>query len=238
MHNINQNQIKDFYNNIDKIWDENDAWHQYSNKAISHYLKSKRDVLKNTVILNAGSAGNSYGIACRQMFHVDIADKKIQGLENSVVASIENLPFENNSFDNIICVGSVLNYCDAVAAISELYRVLKDNGNLIIEFESSWGFEYLGQQVYKKEASIITTEYIEEKHTQWLYSHKYIYSILKSYDFQIIDKQTFHIIDGLLSKVFVDKMAVSLNFIDKIIKEIPLLNQHGNNVILHCLKKS
>lgn len=55
-----------------------------------------------------------------------------------------DLPFAENSIDNILCVGSVLNYCDAIAAISEFNRVLKYNGHLILEYESSWGFEYIG----------------------------------------------------------------------------------------------
>lgn len=76
-----------------------------------------------------------------------------------------------NSIDNILCVGSVLNYCDAIAAISEFNRVLKYNGHLILEYESSWGFEYIGKKCYKSDACIITTEYIEKEHTQWLYSH-------------------------------------------------------------------
>ncbi len=60
------------------------------------------------------------------------------------------MPFNNLFFDNILCVGSVLNYCDALTALSELSRVLKPNGNLILEYESSWGFEYLHKSCYKK----------------------------------------------------------------------------------------
>ena len=47
-----------------------------------------------------------------------------------------DLPFAENSIDNILCVGSVLNYCDAIAAISEFNRVFKYNGHLILEYES------------------------------------------------------------------------------------------------------
>jgi ubiquinone/menaquinone biosynthesis C-methylase UbiE len=171
------------------------------------------------------------------MYHVDIADEKIKNIENAVVASIENLPFTDNFFDNILCVGSVLNYCDAMTAISELSRVLQPNGNLILEYESSWGFEYIGKDCYKNDACIITTEYIETQHTQWLYSPTYISQILKSNSLFIADQNPFHIADGLLSKFMNDQSAVHLTRIDILLKKCPYFKQHGNNIILHCIKK-
>ena len=36
-----------------------------------------------------------------------------------------------NFFDTAICVGSVINYCDALTALSEIYRVLKHDSYLI-----------------------------------------------------------------------------------------------------------
>ena len=139
---LNQEKIKSFYNGVSDVWGSHDPWHDYSQKVITSYIK-RTDIFRNSIVLNAGSAGNSYEIECDLMYHVDIADEKIKNIDNAVVASIENMPFENMFFDNILCVGSVLNYCDALSALSELSRVLKTNGNLILEYESSWGFEYL-----------------------------------------------------------------------------------------------
>ena len=140
-------------------------------------------------------------------------------------------------FDNILCVGSVLNYCDALVAISELARVLKLSGNLVLEYESSWGFEYLFKSCYKKDACIITTEYIEKEHTQWLYSPKYITQILNTYNLDILEKYPFHISDGLFSKFLDDKLAIDLIGIDKLLCRFPYFKEHGNNLILHCQKK-
>lgn len=232
---LDQDKIKLFYNNIPNVWWENDPWHEYSKKIITAYIKNK-DFFRNSIVLNAGSAGNSYDINCGTMYHVDIADEKIKGINNAVVASIENLPFNANSFDNILCVGSVLNYCDAVAAISELSRVLKPNGNLILEFESSWGFEYFRKECYKRDACIITTEYIEKQHKQWLYSPKYIYNILNSYNFHVIEKYPFHIFDGLFTNKLGDRFVVAITNMDKFFRVLPYVNEHGNNIIIHCRK--
>lgn len=234
---LDQEKVKLFYNNVSNVWGNLDPWHDYSQEVISSYIKHK-NIFIDSIVLNAGSAGNSYGIKCHLMYHVDIANEKIKNIDNAVVASIEEMPFDNLFFDNILCVGSVLNYCDALTAISELSRVLKPNGNLILEYESSWGFEYLHKECYKKDACIITTEYIEKEHNQWLYSPKYVETILKMYNFNIIERYPFHISDGIFSKVLNDQVAVNLTKIDKLLRKFPLFKEHGNNIILHCIKKS
>lgn len=236
MQKLDQNKIKTFYNNVSNVWGNCDPWHDYSQKIISAYT-SKQTFFQNSIVLNAGSAGNSYNINCKTMYHVDIADEKIKNIENAVVANIEKLPFTDKFFDNILCVGSVLNYCDALTAISELSRVLKPNGKLILEYESSWGFEYVGEECYKKDACIITTEYIEAEHTQWLYSPSYISAIIKSCGLMIKDKYPFHILDGLFSKFMDDQSAIRLTQIDKIIRKCPFFKNHSNNIILYCIKE-
>lgn len=233
---LDQEKIKLFYNSVSNVWG-NDPWHDYSQKVITSYIKHK-DIFRNSIVLNAGSAGNSYEIECHSMYHVDIANEKIKNIDNAVIASIEKMPFDNLFFDNILCVGSVLNYCDALAALSELSRVLKSNGNLILEYESSWGFEYLHKDCFKKEACIITTEYIEKKHNQWLYSPKYIEKILKTCNFNIVEKYPFHISDGLFSKFLDDQSAINLVKVDKLLCKLPVVKEHGNNIILHCIKNS
>lgn len=236
MQKLDQEKIKAFYNSVDDVWGNHDIWHEYSKKLLTNYI-NKQNCFLDSIVLNAGSAGNSYGIDCKVMYHVDIAEEKIKHLKNSVIASIENLPFEENTFDNILCVGSVLNYCDAVNAISELSRVLKSGGHLILEYESSWGFEYVGKECYKNDACIITTEYIEKQHTQWLYSPVYIDTILKTCQFNIIEHYPFHISDGLFSKFMCDELAVRLTCVDKLLLKCSFFKKHGNNNILHCIKE-
>ncbi len=232
---VDQENVKNFYNKVSNVWG-NDPWHEYSRQIIASYI-ARQTFFQNSIVLNAGSAGNDYNIDCKTMYHVDIANEKIKNIENAVVASIENLPFQKEFFDNIICVGSVLNYCDAMTAISELSRVLKPNGNLILEYESSWGYEYIGKNSYKKEACVITTEYIDTQHIQWLYSPIYISKILKSCGLLIKDKYPFHISDGIFSKFMNDQLAVRLTKFDTVIRKCFFFRKHGNNIILCCTKK-
>ena len=180
MKKVDQEEIRKFYDEITDVWDPDDVWHQYSKHKIEYFI-ARLKFLENGRILNAGSGGNEYNICNDQIFHVDIAAEKIKHKKNNLVANIENLPFGDGSFSNIICVGSVINYCDAIRVISEFSRVLEKSGHLILEFESSWGFEYTRHESYKKSAFIESIEYINQNHNQWLFSPQYIRQILASY---------------------------------------------------------
>ena len=232
---IDYEHIKNFYNTVDNVWN-NDPWHNYSQSVIHEFIKEHSDYFSNK-ILNAGSAGNTYDLICTEMYHVDIAENKLKNIDNAICANIENMPFENQSFDAIICVGSVINYCDAMSVIKEFSRLIRKCGYVILEFESSGGFEYWNSPCFDQDAYIIETSYIEENHTQWLYSPSYIYNILSNNTFKVIDKKIFHILDGIAYHFMSEAKAVSLaRKTDSFIEKMPLLNKHGNNIIL-CAKK-
>lgn len=236
MKNIDLKEIKDFYNKIPEIWSTDDVWHTYSHEQLSKYIHQHKHIFKDAIVLNAGSGGNNYGIKCKNMYHIDIAEEKIKNCKNHVIASIEKIPYPDQMFDSIICVGSVINYCDAVSAISELSRVLKKDGYMILEFESSWGFEYLGKKEYKSSATVITLEYMHENHTQWLFAPKYMYKIIETYSIEILEKYPFHILDGLFSKFLNETVSVKITHLDRFINKFPLIKEHGNNIILFCKK--
>jgi ubiquinone/menaquinone biosynthesis C-methylase UbiE len=171
------------------------------------------------------------------MYHVDIAKNKIAHLKNSVVASIEKLPFNDMVFDYIICVGSVINYCDAMAAIAEMSRVLKKHGMLILEFENSFSFEYYGKTEYGKSAEIVTTKYMDRSHQLWVYSFDYIKRILTEFSFGIRNFSAFHILSSLrLKKIDNENIAAGLAKFDCILRHMPYFRKHAGNIILLCEK--
>ena len=104
---------------FDKSWRE---------KAISN--------LTGTSVLDLGSGT---GAAYEQLTNYETTaidpDKKMLELnlfENKVVGSAENLPFEDNSFDNVFCSFVWRNVSDANKALSEVYRVLKPGGKFVL----------------------------------------------------------------------------------------------------------
>ena len=58
------------------------------------------------------------------------------------VADARSLPFSNNSFDHVNCCGSTLSFIeDHRLAISEIARVLKPGGTLLMEIEARWNLD-------------------------------------------------------------------------------------------------
>ncbi len=232
--NINMEEIKTLYENVDEVWPKDDKWHLYSKKMIQKYL-DKQKWEKNDYILNAGSGGNNYKINSL-MHHRDIASNKINSFSDYSVGTIESLPFQNETFDKIICVGSVINYCDANATMSEFSRTIKNNGILYLEFESSWGFEHRKKSYYKQSATVVKLKYFDQYWTQWIYSPNYIKKLLNNYGFIIEDEYRFHILSALsysLNKN--ENKASKYACLDSLFRKT-CLSKHANNIILKCYK--
>lgn len=232
---LDQKEVARFYNNILSVWPEGNAWYQYTRSRISKFICS-HPFDKNSYILNAGAGDMKYDI--RGVVHnVDIAEDKIKNSPLFTVASIENLPFDDNTFNGIICVGSVINYCDAIAAISELTRVLCSSGRFILEFESSSSYEYNGFPEYGADAEVVETSYLGQPHKLWVFSPRYIKSILKQCKLRILDEEYFHIISALAIRLGkTEQEAARYVNIDRIAELIAPIKRHGCNVILECEK--
>ena len=232
---LDANEIKAFYESIDTVWPKNNRWHDYNQSEIKNYIH--RFPLQNRKILNAGSGGNDYGLNT-DMCHLDIAENKIENAKNYVVGSIERMPFDNNSFDVVICVGSVLNYCDAVKAINEMARVLKNNGVLILEFENSYSFEFKNTTAYKAAATVVTTEYFNAPHKMWVYSLDYIREILCDNNLVPNNIYPYHILSSFAYFYSRNEnKAAKYAPLDKILRHIPIVRKHSGNVIISCKKR-
>lgn len=192
---VNEEEIATFYNRVEEIWPSNEPWYKYTKAQIEKFVH-KNAFKYHDYVLNAGSGGYDYNLNCK-MHHVDIAAEKINQLPLYTVASLEKLPFATNTFDGILCVGSVINYCDAVAAIVEMARVLKHGGSLLLEYENSFAYEYRSKLCYKADAQIIKSVYQGKEQQQWIYSYKYINRILKECGLKIISTRKFHIFSAL-----------------------------------------
>ena len=94
------------------------------------------DNLIGTSVLDLGSGT---GAAFDQLLNYETTaldpDKKMLELntfEDKVLGSAENLPFEDNSFDNIFCCFVWRNVSDTNKALQEVYRVLRPGGKFIL----------------------------------------------------------------------------------------------------------
>lgn len=227
------NKLKEFYETCNKVWPDDNKWYEYTCKQIR---KTVCKYINNGEILNAGSGGSTYGLPFN-MYHVDIAENKIEKYKDHLVANIEVLPFGDETFNSVICVGSVLNYCNLSKTIHELYRVVKKSGILILEYESSYSFEFIHNDFYGSNDTIVNLEYMGEENKQHLYSPIYFNNILSKLNIEIIFQKSFHIISSLVSNIISDDNVLGrMGYLDGIGSIIPLFKHHAGNIILVCKK--
>jgi SAM-dependent methyltransferase len=241
---LNREEIRAKYNSIDEIWDKSDHWNAHSRRNIELYVEKLQTIIEKKSgnqllsILNAGSGGDDYGLSrYGSHVHVDVAENLLKNCDNFVVASIEDLPFEDNSFDVCLCVGSVINYCDAIKSLSELARTLKVGGQLLLEFESSKSHEFIFSCNFDKPATIVKTFYNGTLEHIWVYSPSFILKNLELNRLTVIEDRRFHLLSPLLYKITKSEtLSARFACVDPYLRQVPYLQNVSANVILLCEK--
>jgi ubiquinone/menaquinone biosynthesis C-methylase UbiE len=236
MQEISPEFVAEKYNKLEIIWNENDKWHLHTKSMIDAFIiqSLKNYKIDDWKILNAGSAGYSYGLDEKNILHVDIAAKRINKLANSLVADIQNIPLSDSQFDLIICVGSVINYCDPILVIKEFSRLLKRSGMLILEFENSHTLELWGKNTFNKKAVIIESFYNGNPEKIWFFSEKYIIELASLYNLSLVNYSRCHLLSPLIYRIFKsEKLAAKFATLDSFCDKIPLLSEFSSNTI--CL---
>ena len=231
---IDKGQVAQKYNSLAEIWSREDKWHSRTSQTIQQFISDYVAPLPEAKanILNAGSAGNAYGLSEEHMIHLDIAAEKIAHLPNSITGSIEKIPVTANEFDLIVCVGSVLNYNDPMKVFEEFDRVLRPGGYLVIEFENSNTLELIFTKDYNKKAIFVRTFYYGSE-PLWYYSDTWINEIIDIHHLEIVRKSKFHFLSPFIYRFVKDenKAGPFMRF-DRIFKRIPILKDISSNTIL------
>lgn len=236
MNRIEPNDVATKYNNQEKIWDPTDSWHSHTKKEIDRFVWAFLNGLKpdiNFQILNAGSGGATYSHFEPFILHVDIAKEKIKHLPNAMVADLHNIPLQESSFQAILCVGSVVNYCDVIRIFQEFYRLLQTNGFVVLEFENSKTLELIGTRDYNKKAVLRKTFYQGQEENLWYYSEDYIRELARIFHFKILKVKRIHLIAPLIYRLIKsEKKAALFGKWDAFVSKIPFLKRHSSNTIL------
>jgi SAM-dependent methyltransferase len=224
-----------FFSNID-------PWHLFTAAEVRREVASRWASLPtgpNHIILNAGAGGNDLGLDPPATINLDISPSRISSMLNPIVASIEALPLSDGCIDTLICVGSVINYCDAAAAIGEFGRVVRPSGALILEFESSFSAELITQEAFGRSAAVAETFYANQEEAVWVYSPSNIRNLLHAASFTVIQSVPIHILSPwalLLSRRA--HLATSIARLDRFVRGAPLLTRWASNHLFFCEKQT
>ena len=233
---MNRERTHEIYSSMEKVWPEASFWYDHTRKHIIKFVEGTLNSrLTNTSLyLNAGSGGSEYNLS-GTCYHLDIAENLIKKFPNYYVASIDNMPFRDNVFDAVICVGSVLNYCSSLESIHELVRVLKPGSFLILEFERSNTAELWLNKEYGKKATLQNYEYLNHTHSLWLYAEKYIKDLLYKNDLSIIKQKRFHNLSAAVNRITKnEELAGKFGIFDSLFLPVSYFMSH--NMIMLCQK--
>lgn len=133
--------LRDFYNEVYTTGDIRDSEKLY--KWIIGLLRAQKGRKLLDIACGSGwslKAGEEAGL---KTYGLDISDEavkkaKINAPESEIVAGDgENLPWPENSFDYVTCLGSLEHYLDPEKGMREIRRVLKDDGTALIMLPNS-----------------------------------------------------------------------------------------------------
>ena len=221
--------------------DKPDLWHEHTHAETERFVSemlSELSISSTDAVLNAGSSGNGLGITHPFHIQIDIAERSLRGTRNAIAADLQMLPFRSTSFELVVCVGSVINCCDAVRALSELTRVLRPGGVLILEFERSQSLEFVFTPAFGQSSTVINTFYNEKTHPLWVYSDEYVNSILAAFGMKVEKRQYFHVLSPLVLRVTNSVTAARrVANLDPYFRKLPLVAKLACNTIWFCSKK-
>lgn len=146
------NEVKDFY---DKHWQRFDVSRVRIWKCVKEFTST---IVKKSTILDVG-CGNGKNVKYLldndiKAYGIDFSEKLVEVCKrkklNVKVGNALDIPFEDNSFDNVISI-AVIHHLqkeeDRIKTINEMIRVCKNNGKILI---SVWAVEQSGQEVQNR----------------------------------------------------------------------------------------
>jgi len=233
-------EVAQFYENLPEIYASNDKWHQLTHTWIQSLVGAHfnhADFLPDKQILNLGSGGESYGLPESNILHVDVAPTKFHSAQRYLIADINNLAVDDGCFDACLCVGSVINYCDAALVIQNIKNALTPGGKLLLEFESSLSLELIFSGGFAKSAALVETFYNGKNVRMWAYSECYIRGLLATAGLKVISRGSIHHISPAVY-FFTRNSNFSAKFqgLDRFASKCPGLKSFSSNVTFLCQK--
>jgi len=233
--------IRALYSTLHSVYLPSDKWHSITRRWIARFVREEfREAHcdDRRAILNLGAGGESYGLHHRRLVDVDLHHKENSNGFPRITGDLHALPLATSSFDACICVGSVLNHCDAARILSEVGRVMKAGGMLVLEFETSSSLDLLLSGSFNESATVVTTFYQDRHIRLWAYSEQYICRLLDAAGFTVVHRSAKHYLSGLAYLICRNSnVAATLHVFDGIAARLPIVRNTPAHIIFSCRKR-
>jgi SAM-dependent methyltransferase len=227
-------EVRRKYNRLDRIWAADDPWHMRVSRRYDQEIHVFLDEYNNKdrTIVNIGSGDKVYTTNAF-LINIDISEKFLGIHSNPICASANALPLKAGASDAVICIGSVINYCDAIEVISEISRILKPGGKALVEFESSESFEYYGSAHFGKISTIVNTKYGNADERIWLYKPSYIKEIASAVDMQILSTVRIHTLTSIVYRIIKnERISSAFCVFDRVVARTPIAKYSANAIFV------
>lgn len=145
-------------------------WHQ---SRIRRYVGSLLREVPARPILSVGSHGELFGQDANNIVHLNIESHWVDGLANAAVGDAHRLPFPDDTFEAVLLLDSVINYCDMNSVLSECVRVAKDGAVIVLDFDNLSSLEYIRSPQRWQGKALLPGDLPGVPHSMWYYSYEY-----------------------------------------------------------------
>lgn len=165
---------------------------RWSNLGFKDFLDLGCGIGRHTVLF-AGNGFNTYGFDISK-YGLDKTKEWLDSLNlsaNLKEGDMLDLPYENGSFDCILC-RNVISHQDTLGVkqiIKELYRVLKDNGEVYLTLgsKSTWGFKQTSWPLIDENTRLRMEEGPEYKVPHFYADYDLIKTLFKDFKIEFIN---------------------------------------------------
>jgi hypothetical protein len=224
------------YGKITSEWPQIDGWNEYKHQETQRFILRAGSVILQSAkrTLDAGAGDSVYEWMPPNCVSLDRHRKQLSQKNSAVVGDVERMPFSDGCFDLLICIGSVLNYVSAAEALSEFSRTTSRGGHIFLHFETSTSFEQLFRSAWGSSVYLNRTTNASRTDFVWVYSPKYIFSLLTALRFNVIKSTRFHVISALLSRLGTPQRHA--HHFARLDRMAPFLNYFSDDIVILAQK--
>lgn len=209
-------------------------------------------LFKEDTVLNIGCGEGQQAIiykdAFKRMVGIDINQSRLNTAKilmeqyvvknfGTICANVENIPLDEK-FDKAIAIDIIEHVINPERAITEIHRLLKEGGKLLITFPAMHDkyeafFRFVGRKILRRKGKTVKKEGWDPDAHQYIYSIKEWLNMMKKGGFKLIDSRASTLFPPLhylgLPRIWFSNKFI--HAVDDYLCKLPFLKNHGQALV-------